>query len=74
MAKETKPTAAEADVISPEETAATYDAVELATHARRLFDCHPDIADAALRCAGVTRCTIDQAQALVREFADRKVV
>ena len=74
MAKDTKPTAAEAEAIAPKPTAAIYDAVELATHARRLFDCHPDIADAALRCAGVTRCTIDRAQAVVREFADRKVV
>jgi len=72
MAKDTKPTAVDQEAESTD-TAAVYDVKELATYARRLFNCHPDIADAALRCAGMTQCTIDQAQTIVREFAERKV-
>ena len=39
----------------------------------RLFAFRPDIVSAALRHAGVTSCTIDEAKSIVTQFAERKV-
>ena len=50
-----------------------YSASEIAANARRLFGCGPDIASAALACSNITDCTVEQARAIIKKFAERKV-
>lgn len=50
-----------------------YTAEEFIANARTLFDVTPDIAAAALECAGIVETTIDNAKKVVKAFAERKV-
>lgn len=54
-------------------TEPVYDAAEIAANAEALFGCHPDIATAALKCAGIEHCELAKAKSIIRAFAERKV-
>lgn len=50
-----------------------YSASEIAANARRLFGCSIDIASAALARENIKTCTVEQARAIIKKFAERKV-
>ena len=52
---------------------AIYEAVEIAANAQRLFGYSADIATAALDFNHVTRCSLEKAKKLIKDFAERKV-
>ena len=52
---------------APAETAATY------TAAPEKFGVSPDVATAALRMAGKKTATVEEARAIITEFANREV-
>lgn len=52
----------------------TYDAQEIAANAQQLFGYSVDIATAALAFNRVERTTIEEARAIIKGFAERKVV
>lgn len=63
----------EAQKTTPQLTEEVYDASEIAANAKGLFGFHSDLAAAAFKCAGVTRCTLKEAQNVIKQFAERKV-
>ena len=58
---------------APAETAATYTAAELIATAPEKFGVSPDVATAALRMAGKKTATVEEARAIITEFANREV-
>ena len=62
-----KPTA------TPVVQAETYEATEIAANAPRLFGYSIDIATAALKVAGIDRCTLADAKKTIKEFAEKRV-
>lgn len=58
---------------APVEAAATYTAAELAAAATAKFGVSPDVATAALRMAGKTVATIEEATAIITAFATKEV-
>ena len=69
MAKETK----ESTVVPTTAEEPVYEAVEIAANAQRLFGYSADIATAALDFNHVTRCSLEKAKTLIKDFAERKV-
>ena len=65
---ETKTTAA-----APVEAAATYTAAELIAAAPEKFGVSPDVATAALRMACKKTATVEEARAIITEFATKEV-
>lgn len=51
----------------------TFELDEIAENAQRLFGYSHDIAATALRQAGIARCTLKEAQTIIKAFAERKV-
>ena len=67
MAKEIKESiVAPATVEKP-----VYDAAEIAANAQHLFGYNADIATAALDFNHVTRCSLEKAKELIKDFAER---
>lgn len=58
---------------APVEAAATYTAAELIAAAPEKFGVSPDVATAALRMAGKKTATVEEAKAIIAEFANREV-
>ena len=52
---------------------ARYSISELAGHSAELFETTPEMVTVALRLAGKDTATVDEAKAIVREFAEREV-
>lgn len=50
-----------------------FDANEIAKNAPRLFGYSVDIATAALDYSSITICTLDEAQRIIKSFAEREV-
>lgn len=69
MAKETK----EATVVLTNVEEPVYEAAEIAANAQRLFGYSADLATAALDFNHVTRCSLEKAKKLIKDFAERKV-
>lgn len=53
--------------------ASVYTARELAENAKALFNTMPECVTAALRFAGVTACTIEEAKTIVKNFLNQEV-
>ena len=53
--------------------ASVYTARELAENAKALFNTMPECVTAALRFAGVTVCTIEEAKIIVKNFLNQEV-
>ncbi len=53
--------------------AAEYSAAELAKAAPQIFGVSPDIVTAALAVAGIKSATIEAAEKIVKEFANKEV-
>lgn len=51
----------------------TYEAKEIAENAPRLFGYSVDIATAALKMAGIERCTLTEAKKIIKDFAEKRV-
>ena len=58
---------------APVEAAATYTAAELIAAAPEKFGVSLDVAAAALRMAGKKTATVEEAKAIITEFANREV-
>jgi len=52
---------------------ARYPINELAAHSEKLFEATPEMVIVALRAAGKEEATVDEARAVVRDFAEREV-
>lgn len=50
-----------------------YSATDLAANAKKLFNTMPECVMAALKMAGVKKCTIDEAKTLVKNFLNQEV-
>ena len=53
--------------------ASIYTVRELAENAKALFNTMPECVTAALRFAGITSCTIEEAKAIVKNFLNQEV-
>ena len=53
--------------------ASVYTARELAENAKALFNTMPECVTAALRFAGVSACTIEEAKTIVKNFLNQEV-
>ena len=53
--------------------ASKYEAAELAANARRVFGKPPEVVSAALKAAGKTAATLDEAKETVSKFLQREV-
>lgn len=64
-----------ADVKQAEKKVAAevYEAKEIAANSPTLFGYHVDIATAALECAKIEKCTLEEAAKIIKAFAERKV-
>lgn len=69
MAKESTPKTT--PTVSVEEP--IYEATEIAANAPSLFGHSVDIATAALDYNHLTKCTLNKAKQVIKEFAERKV-
>ena len=58
---------------APDVQAETYEAAEIAANAPRLFGYSIDIATAALKVNGIERCTLAEAEKLIKDFAAKRV-
>lgn len=74
MAKEPKTAETQEPKTAPAvEPESVYSAAEIAAAAKGLFGYSQDIATAALRCGGVSECTLSEARRIIKVFAERKV-
>lgn len=53
--------------------AETYEANEIAANAPRLFGCSIDIATAAFKVNGIERCSLADAEKIIKDFAGKRV-
>lgn len=58
---------------APDVQAETYEAAEIAANAPRLFGYSIDIATAALKVNHIERCTLAEAEKLIKDFAAKRV-
>lgn len=62
-----------ADVKQPETAAEEFDVKEIAENSPTLFGYSTNIAEAALECAKIEKCTLAEAEKIIKAFAERKV-
>lgn len=58
---------------APTIQAETYEAKEIAANAPRLFGCSIDIATAAFKVNGIERCSLADAEKIIKDFAGKRV-